>query len=100
MLVRAAMAVLTIGAVVLGLLGAAGGAGAAGPETRAPGDFPVASDARLAGDDTQTRLVVDFDQKIEIRAFTLANPYRVVIDMPQVAFQLRPKTGETGRGLI
>ena len=30
----------------------------------------------------------------------LANPYRVVIDMPQVAFQVPPRTGETGRGLI
>jgi N-acetylmuramoyl-L-alanine amidase len=39
-------------------------------------------------------------QKIDIRAFTLANPYRVVIDMPQVTFQLPPKVGETGRGLI
>ena len=33
-------------------------------------------------------------------AFTLADPYRVVVDMPQVVFQLPPKTGESGRGLI
>ena len=44
----------------------------------------MASEVRLAGDDTQTRLVVDLSQKIDIRAFTLANPYRVVMDMPQV----------------
>ena len=55
---------------------------------------------RLGGDDTQTRFVVDLSQKIDMRAFTLANPYRVVIDMPQVTFQLPPKTGEAGRGLI
>jgi N-acetylmuramoyl-L-alanine amidase len=73
---------------------------AAEPQTRAPDDFPTASDVRLGGDETQTRLVVDFSQKIDIRAFTLANPYRVVIDMPQVSFQLPPKTGEKGRGLI
>ena len=48
----------------------------------------------------QTRLIVDLSQKIDVRAFTLANPYRVVIDMPQVTFRLPPKTGEAGRGLI
>ena len=33
-------------------------------------------------------------------AFTLADPYRVVLDIPQVTFQLPPKAGEAGRGLI
>ena len=70
------------------------------PQTRATGDFPVASAVRVGGDESQTRLVVDFSQKVDIRAFTLANPYRVVIDMPQVAFQFPPRTGESGRGLI
>jgi N-acetylmuramoyl-L-alanine amidase len=60
----------------------------------------VASEVRLGGDEQQTRMVVDFSDKVEVRAFTLANPYRVVIDMPQVAFQFPPRTGETGRGLI
>ena len=68
--------------------------------TPASNDFPVASEVRLGGDDTLTRVVVDFSEKIDIRAFTLANPYRVVIDMPQVTFQFPPKTGEAGRGLI
>jgi N-acetylmuramoyl-L-alanine amidase len=60
----------------------------------------VASDARLAGDDRQTRLVVDLSHKIDMRAFTLADPYRVVIDIPEVNFQLPAKTGERGRGLV
>jgi N-acetylmuramoyl-L-alanine amidase len=72
----------------------------AAPETRAPGDVPVARDVRLAGDETKTRLVVDLDRKIEVRAFALANPYRVVLDMPQVSFTFPDKTGEKGRGLI
>jgi N-acetylmuramoyl-L-alanine amidase len=61
---------------------------------------PVASDARIAGDETQTRLIVDLSHKIDMRAFTLPDPYRVVIDIPQVNFRLSPKTGERGRGLI
>jgi N-acetylmuramoyl-L-alanine amidase len=89
-----------VGAMVLGSAGAAERTGAVPPPTPAANDFPVATDARFGGDDAQTRLVVDLSQKIELRAFTLANPYRVVIDMPQVTFQFPPKTGEKGRGLI
>jgi len=62
--------------------------------------YPVASAARVGGDDKQTRFVVDLSQKIDIAAFTLANPYRVVIDLPQVTFKLSPTAGEQARGLI
>jgi N-acetylmuramoyl-L-alanine amidase len=64
-------------------------------------DTPAtATDARLAGDDKQTRFVIDLSRRIDMRAFTLADPYRVVIDIPQVNFQLPPKTGERGRGVV
>jgi N-acetylmuramoyl-L-alanine amidase len=66
----------------------------------AAADFPVASDARLAGDDKQTRFVLDLDKALQFRAFTLADPYRVVVDIPQVKFQLAPGAGMAGRGLI
>jgi N-acetylmuramoyl-L-alanine amidase len=91
---------LLLGGPVLGGASAAERIGPSGAPASAPNDFPVASDVRLGGDDTQTRLIVDLSQKIEIRAFTLANPYRVVLDMPQVTFQFPPRAGEVGRGLI
>ena len=100
MSIRAARWAVLIAATVLGGLWAPERAGATGPQSRAPGDFPVASAVRVGGDENQTRLVVDFTHKVDIRAFTLANPYRVVIDMPQVAFQFPARTGENGRGLI
>lgn len=62
--------------------------------------LPIATAARLAGDDKQTRLVVDLTRKIGLRTFTLPDPYRVVIDIPQVTFQLPLRTGEQGRGLV
>jgi len=62
--------------------------------------IPVATDARLAGDDKQTRLVIDLTQKIDVRAFTIADPYRVVVDIPQVNFQFPPRIGEHSRGVI
>ena len=63
-------------------------------------NFPVASDARLAGDGKQTRFVLDLDKIIQFRAFTLADPYRVVVDVPQVDFRLPAGTGSFGRGLV
>jgi N-acetylmuramoyl-L-alanine amidase len=62
--------------------------------------YPFATDARVGGDDSQTRFVMDLSQKVDLRAFTLADPYRVVIDLPQVTFNLPAKTGESGRGLV
>jgi N-acetylmuramoyl-L-alanine amidase len=100
MSVRATSFAVLIAGMVLCDASAAEPAGTPGPATRPVDDFPVASDVRLGGDETQTRMVVDFSRKVDIRAFTLANPYRIVIDMPQVAFHFRPKTGEVGRGLI
>lgn len=66
----------------------------------APAALPVATDIRVAGDDRDTRLVMDLTAAIGVRAFTLADPYRVVIDIPQTVFQLPAKAGEGGRGLI
>jgi N-acetylmuramoyl-L-alanine amidase len=100
MSIRAARWAVLIAMALLGGSWASERAGAAGPQTRAVGDVPVASAVRVGGDERQTRLIVDFSQKVDIRAFTLANPYRVVIDMPQVAFQFPARTGEHGRGLI
>jgi N-acetylmuramoyl-L-alanine amidase len=63
-------------------------------------NFPVASDVRLAGDDKRTRFILDLDNNIAFRAFALADPYRVVVDLPQVTFQLAAGAGTAGRGLI
>lgn len=70
------------------------------PVPVAVSNFPIASDARLAGDAKQTRFVLDLDKPVTHRAFTLADPYRVVIDIPQVSFQLPAGVGTAGRGLI
>ena len=61
---------------------------------------PAATDVRVGGDDKMTRFVVDLTQKIDVTAFALANPYRVVVDLPQIAFKLPPKAGEQSRGLV
>jgi len=60
----------------------------------------VATDMRIGGDDKQTRFVVDLNRKIDLVAFTLADPYRVVVDLPQTTFTLPAKAGEQARGLV
>jgi len=77
--------------------GAENGVGAVGAPAEA---VAIASDVRLGGNDNQTRFIVDLSRKIDIRAFTLADPYRVIVDMQQVNFQFPPSAGEHGRGLV
>jgi N-acetylmuramoyl-L-alanine amidase len=75
-------------------------AGPAAAAATAASNFPVASDVRLAGDARQTRFILDLDQTIQFRAFALADPYRVVVDLPQVDFRLPNTAGTNGRGLV
>jgi N-acetylmuramoyl-L-alanine amidase len=98
MAARTARFAFIVGALLL--LGGPRGAASAPAITEPESDLPVASEVRIAGDETQTRVVIDLSQKVDMRAFTLAGPYRVVIDLPQVIFRFPPKTGESGRGLI
>jgi len=91
-----AMRLAFFGALIAGI-----GLAAGAPATPVSADsFPIATDARLGGDETQTRFVLDLSRRIDLHLFTLADPYRVVIDVPQVTFRLPPKAGENGRGLI
>jgi N-acetylmuramoyl-L-alanine amidase len=93
-----AIASLCAAALFSGTISLAAGGELVRPQVA--GDFPVASEVRLAGDLKQTRFVLDLDKKIDIHAFLLADPYRAVIDIPQVSFRLAPHAGDTGRGLI
>jgi N-acetylmuramoyl-L-alanine amidase len=101
--IRATDLIILMGFLLLTGAGIAASAERADSRTQAGSGgqaFPVASDTRVGGDDALTRFVMDFSQKVELRAFTLADPYRVVVDLPQVTFNLPPKTGEAGRGLV
>src|SRR5260370_34770149 len=82
------------------LIAAAVWAAGARAAVAAPDSFPLATDVRLGGDETQTRFVMDLSRKIGLHVFTLADPYRVVVDIPQITFRLPSKAGEIGRGLI
>lgn len=60
----------------------------AAPEPAAP---LLVFSARIAGDDARTRLVLDFDRKPDFELHYVANPYRVVIDLPETGFGVKPE---------
>ena len=60
----------------------------------------LAKDARIGGDAERTRFVADLSKKVSFRVFTLADPYRVIVDMPDVRFQMPAGLGRKGKGLV
>jgi len=68
--------------------------------TRTKHKSVAAEGAALDGSDTRTTFTLDLSAGVPAQVFTLANPYRVVIDLPDVTFRLPAGTGRKGRGLI
>lgn len=60
----------------------------------------VANDARVAGDRERTRFIADLSKKVDVHVFALGNPYRVIVDAPDVNFQMPDGIGKEKRGLV
>src|ERR1700752_2983887 len=60
----------------------------------------VANDARVAGDGERTRFIADLSKKVDVHVFALGNPYRVIVDAPDVSFQMPDGVGKAKRGLV
>ncbi|WEK48674.1 MAG: N-acetylmuramoyl-L-alanine amidase [Candidatus Kaistia colombiensis] len=60
----------------------------------------VAREARVVGDGARTRFVMDLSGPSVVSVFTLDEPYRVVVDLPEMHFDLSADAGKTGKGLI
>lgn len=61
---------------------------------------PSATAARLGGNSIRTRFVADLTVAVNFNAYAISDPYRVVIDLQQINFELPPGTGKTARGLV
>jgi N-acetylmuramoyl-L-alanine amidase len=72
----------------------------AATKTAAEPALPHVSDARIVGDTDKTRFILDVDGPVSVNAFILADPFRVVVDLPEVDFDLPADAGLTGRGLV
>ncbi len=78
-------------AVLVGLLGFAGIAAA---------EIPIATRARLGEHPDKTRVVLELSRGVSYRVFTLADPYRVVIDLPEIDWRVPEKMRNLSAGVV
>ncbi len=61
---------------------------------------PVVIDARIGQHGEDTRFVVELSDPVKFHIFTLSNPNRLVIDMPEVLWRLKGPPVPTGTGAV
>ena len=61
---------------------------------------PTVSGLRLGPNGDTTRLVIDVDEEISYSHLVLANPSRIVIDLPEVDFDLPTSGAGAGKGAV
>lgn len=59
-----------------------------------------ASGVRLGAHDSFTRFVVDLSQSVDFSLFTLNDPYRVVVDLPEVEWTFGEEHVPPGKGVV
>jgi N-acetylmuramoyl-L-alanine amidase len=57
---------------------------------------PVAVGVRVSQDSGAAKLVFDLSRPVDANAFALTSPDRIVVDLPEVSFQLDPSVGRVG----
>jgi N-acetylmuramoyl-L-alanine amidase len=95
---KLALAGIVILAFACSLLGRPAAVNAQSPK---PDDgAAVAKDARIGGDLSRTRFVADLSDAVDFRVFALSDPYRVIVDLPEVKFLMPSGVGAKGKGLV
>ncbi|HTW35049.1 MAG TPA: N-acetylmuramoyl-L-alanine amidase [Rhizomicrobium sp.] len=61
---------------------------------------PVVLSARVGEQPDRTRFVIELSDLLQLRVFTLTNPDRVVVDMPEVLWRLRSPDRPVGTGAV
>jgi N-acetylmuramoyl-L-alanine amidase len=59
-----------------------------------------ATNVRLLDNGKTTTFELTISKGLTAQVYTLANPYRVILDLPDLAFHLDPAEGQKGRGVI
>jgi N-acetylmuramoyl-L-alanine amidase len=67
-------------------------------EPAAGAEAPVAVAARLVEDAGKARLTFDLSAATQARAFAMSDPDRIIVDLPEVNFQIDPAVGRARQG--
>jgi N-acetylmuramoyl-L-alanine amidase len=68
--------------------------------SQAVGANPAVTGIRMGGQAESTRVVFDLTADLNFKIFTLPDPYRVVIDLPEVEWRLPAKTLNVSQGMV
>lgn len=90
--------VTCIGAVAPSTTGAAEGTTSVAKTTRF-GDA-IAYTVAIKSTETKTTVRLELSRAVPAEVFTLGDPYRVIVDLPDVSFALTGKAGARGEGLV
>ena len=58
------------------------------------------SEKALKGDQARTQFIIGLERPVEFQVFSLTNPNRVFVELPDVKLQLPPQPGDAPVGLI
>lgn len=61
---------------------------------------PQVLDVRVGLHGARTRVVLDLDRAVKFDVFTLPEPYRVVLNLPEVTWKLNPSTLPENKGML
>ena len=61
---------------------------------------PVVSDMRVGEHAAMTRVILTLSDRVKYQAFTLQDPHRVVVDLPEVRWTPRPDTQGPAEGIV
>jgi len=70
------------------------------PGGNVQGSQPIVLSARIGEHADRTRFVIELSDPVNLRTFTLTNPDRVVVDMPEVQWRLGAPPRPSGFGLV
>lgn len=87
---------LAVLSILLGVVASFATAISAGAADKAP----IVFDARVVGDENRTRFIADLTDEAEAAVFTLADPYRIVVDLSEVNFRFADPAAPDMRGLF
>ncbi len=61
---------------------------------------PIVKSVRIGDYEDKTRFVIELNKPVKFNVYTLKNPYRVVVKLPEVAWRVKAKPKRGGRRII